>query len=314
MFAANHSGSFVVQKQIFDLPKTLNVHEVGVAMARSKYMFMIIEHDLIRDCFSDIREHLASLSDGPNVQIYIFSHLAMSVLTEFYSSCPHLGLISDDGHLVKYCKSSENPVASSANENDGASYIWRDMAEELMLQFSERTSGTKVVASDYCCTWVFAKADPEFGVMQAKELTNHLESMIAEFQGARIVIRRGSNYIKVHLEGDSIEDAARSIMSRARCSRKDFSDTVWIGLGGKNSDERLFEYLEECKPQFSAVFSASMNDTAEHVLVEEDLVSYFKHLAEADALGKVSHFYLGAGAAWPYTASSPESKVAENDD
>lgn len=320
MFAANHSGSFVVQKQIFDLPKTLNVHEVGVAMARSKHMFMIIEHDLIRECFPLIQEQLAHLSDHANIDVYVFSHLGMSNLQEFYSSCPQVGLISDDGHLVNYCKSSETAL-SSAHDNDGASYIWREMAEELMVQFSERTSGTKVVSSDYCCTWVFAKADPEFGVMQAKELTNHLESMIAEFQGAHIVIRRGANYIKVHLEGDSIEDAVRVILSRRLSAHKASSDTLLIGLGGKNSDERLFEYLEECKSDFTAVFGASLNDTAEYVLVEEkDVVGFLKNLAELDALGKVSHFSLGAGSVWPYTQASLspartcELKVLEDDD
>jgi trehalose 6-phosphate synthase/phosphatase len=321
IFASNNSGSFVVQKQIFDLPKPLNTHEVGVAMAGSKHLFMIIEHDLIRDCFSVIRQHLAHLSHHPNIEIYVFSHLGMSNLQEFYTSCPQLGLISDDGHFVKYCKSSEIAL-SSAHDNDGASYVWRDMAEELMMQFSERTSGTKVVSSDYCCTWVFAKADPEFGVMQAKELTNHLESMIAEFQGAHIVIRRGANYIKVHLEGDSIEDAVRGILSRAQCGQKAFSDTVCIGLGGKNSDERLFEYLEECKSDFSAIFGASLNGTAEYVLVEEDLVDYFKTLSESDALGKVVYYYTGAGSAWPHvsppTPKSPglssKSNLVENEE
>ena len=135
--------------------------------------------------------------------------------------------------------------------------------------------------------------------MQAKELTNHLESMFAEFQGSHIVIRKGAQYIKVHLEGDSIEDAVHGILTR----EKDLSETVWIGLGGKNSDERLFEYFEGRKADFSAVFGASLNDTAEYVLVEEELVGYFQSLAESDALGKVTHFYLGAGATWPYQSS-----------
>ena len=87
---------------------------------------------------------------------------------------------------------------------------------------------------------------------------------------------------------------------------------MWIGLGGKNSDERLFEYLEECKSNFTAVFGASLNDTAEYVLVEEDVVGDFKKLAELDALGKVSHFFLGAGSAWPY-AQSLEQKVEYDD-
>lgn len=63
-----------------------------------------------------------------------------------------------------------------------------------------------------------------------------------------------------------------------------------------------------CKADFSAVFGASLNDTAEYVLVEEDLVGYFQSLAESDALGKVSHFFLGAGATWPYQ-SSPKTKL-----
>jgi trehalose 6-phosphate synthase/phosphatase len=303
IFAVQQVGNFVVQKQIFDVPKTLTAHEVGVAMARSKKLFMIVEHDLVRDCFPDIQSHISKLSDNENVHVYIFSHLSMTYLKDFYSSCPAIGLISDDGHLVKSCKSSEIVMSSSDYGTDGASFTWRDMAEELMVQFSERTSGTKVVSSDYCCTWVFAKADPEFGVMQAKELTNHLESMFAEFQGSHIVIRKGAQYIKVHLEGDSIEDAVHGILTREQCSEKDLSETVWIGLGGKNSDERLFEYFEGRKADFSAVFGASLNDTAEYVLVEEDLVGYFQSLAESDALGKVSHFYLGAGATWPYQSS-----------
>jgi trehalose 6-phosphate synthase/phosphatase len=319
IFAAQQSGSLVVKKQVFDVPKILSVHEIGQAMARSKHLFMIIEHDLIRDCFSVIWQYLAKLSDDPNAQIYVFSHLGFSALEEFYSSCPHLGLISDDGHLVKYCKSSEKPVPSSSNDNDGASYIWRDMAEELMLQFSERTSGTKVVSSDYSCSWIFSKSDPEFGVMQAKELTNHLESMFAEFQGAHVAVRRGAHYIKAHLEGDSIEDAVRGILSREELAKKALSETVWIGLGGKSSDERLFEYFQERKSEFSAVFGASLNDNAEYVLVEEQLACYFKNLAEIDAMGKVALFNLSDGSRWPFAAFTPqilnpESNIEESDD
>jgi trehalose 6-phosphate synthase/phosphatase len=311
IFAAQQSGSLVVKKQVFDVPKILSIHGIGQAMARSKHLFMIIEHDLIRDCFPDIRQHLEKLSNDCNAQIYVYSHLGMNLLQELYSSCPSIGLISDDGHLVKYCKCSEEPVASCANDNDAAPYIWRDMAEELMLQFSERTSGTKVVSSDYSCSWIFSKSDPEFGVMQAKELTNHLESMFAEFQGAHVAVRRGAHYIKAHLEGDSIEDAVHRILSREQLARKALSDTVWIGLGGKSSDERLFEYFQERKAEFSAVFGASLNDNAEYVLVEEQLVTYFKHLAEIDAMGKVAHFNLVDGSKWPFASFSPQKLNSE---
>ena len=310
IFAAQQAGSIVVQKQIFDVLKTFSPHEVSVAMARSKSLFVVIEHDLIRDCFPDIREHMAKLCAQGNVQIYVFSHLGMSYLLQFYASCPSLGLISEDGHVTKYSGSSEFAV-SSTDGNDGSSRIWQEMAEDLMLQFSDRTSGTKVVSSDSCCTWVFAKADPEFGVMQAKELTNHLETLFSEFSGARVVIRRGAHFVKAHLEGDSIEDAVRRILLRS--TQQSLSETVLIGLGGKNSDERLFECLEARKQDFSAFFGASLNDTAEYVLAEEDLPSYFKNLAESDALGKVSHFHLSAGSSWPFAPVRPAVDADDDD-
>ena len=310
IFAAQQAGSLVVQKQIFDVLKTFSTHEVGVAMARSKSLFVIVEHDLIRDCFPHILEYMIQLCANSHVQIYVFSHLEMSYLQQFYSACPLLGLISEDGHVIKYSGSSEIAVSSS-DGNDGSSYVWREMAEELMRQFEERTSGTKVVSSDSCCTWVFAKADPEFGVMQAKELTNHLESLFSEFSGARVVIRRGAHFVKAHLEGDSVEDAVQRILLRSK--QHSLSQTVLIGLGGKNSDERLFEYLEARKSDFSAVFGASLNDTAEYVLAEEDLENYFRNLAESDALGKVAHFSLGAGSSWPF-APSPNKNGLDGDD
>jgi hypothetical protein len=94
---------------------------------------------------------------------------------------------------------------------------------------------------------------------------------------------------------------------------------VWIGLGGKSSDERLFEYLQERKSEFNAVFGASLNDNAEYVLIEEQLVGYFKNLAESDALGKIAHFYLADGAVWPFanftpTKLNPDSNIEDCDD
>lgn len=56
---------------------------------------------------------------------------------------------------------------------------WKQIAEPVMQLYTETTDGSAIETKESGLVWNYQYADPDFGSCQAKELLDHLESVLA---------------------------------------------------------------------------------------------------------------------------------------
>lgn len=56
---------------------------------------------------------------------------------------------------------------------------WKEIAEPVMKLYTEATDGSSIETKESALVWQYWDADPGFGSSQAKEMLDHLESVLA---------------------------------------------------------------------------------------------------------------------------------------
>lgn len=71
---------------------------------------------------------------------------------------------------------------------------WKKMVEPVMQLYTESTDGSNIEVKESALVWHHQDADPDFGSCQAKELLDHLESVLANEPAA---VTRGQHIVEV---------------------------------------------------------------------------------------------------------------------
>lgn len=73
-------------------------------------------------------------------------------------------------------------------------FDWKKIVEPVMKLYTEATDGSNIETKESALVWHHEDADPDFGSCQAKELLNHLESVLANEPA---VVTRGQHIVEV---------------------------------------------------------------------------------------------------------------------
>lgn len=71
---------------------------------------------------------------------------------------------------------------------------WKQNTHPVMTLYTETTDGSTIENKDTAMVWCYEDADPDFGSCQAKELLDHLESVLAN---EPVTVKRGQNSVEV---------------------------------------------------------------------------------------------------------------------
>lgn len=71
---------------------------------------------------------------------------------------------------------------------------WKEIAEPVMQLYTETTDGSVIEDKETSMVWSYEDADPDFGSCQAKELLDHLESVLAN---EPVTVKSGQNIVEV---------------------------------------------------------------------------------------------------------------------
>lgn len=71
---------------------------------------------------------------------------------------------------------------------------WKKIVEPIMKLYTESTDGSYMEVKESALVWHHQDADPDFGSCQAKELLDHLESVLSNEPA---VVRRGQHIVEV---------------------------------------------------------------------------------------------------------------------
>lgn len=73
-------------------------------------------------------------------------------------------------------------------------FDWKQTAEPVMRLYMETTDGSTIETKESAIVWNYQFADPDFGCCQAKELLDHLESVLAN---EPVSVKSGQHIVEV---------------------------------------------------------------------------------------------------------------------
>ncbi|XP_073526038.1 uncharacterized protein [Phyllobates terribilis] len=233
-------------------------------------------------------EILNSLCRDKNNVVFIVSGKQRDTLDEWFSPCENLGIAAEQGYFLRVNRNSEWETLVSA-----ADCSWKQIAEPVMKLYTETTDGSTIEEKETAMVWSYEDADPDFGSCQAKELLDHLESVLCS---EPVSVKRGRNLVEVKPQGVSKGLVAKRLLSVMQ--EKDMSPDFVLCVGDDRSDEDMFEVITSAIPGTSTsspeVFACTvgrkpskakyyLDDTVEIVRLMQGLGSVADQLANPSA-------------------------------
>ncbi|KAL8268276.1 hypothetical protein R6Q59_002074 [Mikania micrantha] len=170
------------------------------------------------------------LCNDPKNMVFVVSGRGKEDLGKWFSPCEKLGIAAEHGYFMRWLADKEWETSGQ-----NASFGWMQMAEPVMLLYTEATDGSSIERKESALVWHFQDADPSFGSAQAKELLDHLESVLAN---EPVVVKSGQYIVEVKPQGVTKGLVAEKIFeSMFRNERQ--ADFV-LCVGDDRSDEDMF--------------------------------------------------------------------------
>ncbi|CAN6852188.1 unnamed protein product [Brassica oleracea] len=192
---------------------------------------LVPESSITQDPSAEVLSVLKALCEDNKNTVFIVSGRGPESLSEWLSPCENLGIAAEHGYFIRWNskKEWETCYASTGTE-------WKAMVEPVMRSYMEATDGSSIEFKESALVWHHQDADPDFGSCQAKELLDHLESVLAN---EPVVVKRGQHIVEVKPQGVSKGLAAERVI-REMVERGEPPEMV-ICIGDDRSDEDMFE-------------------------------------------------------------------------
>lgn len=221
--------------------RKLSVSAISSAYSQAKNRAILLDYDgtVMPQTTADKvpRPHIISViralcEDAKNT-VFLVSGRGRDSLGQWFSGCPKLGIAAEHGFFLRW--SGDGQWETCGHMTDSG---WKQIAEPVMKLYTESTDGSSIEAKESALVWHYAHADLGFGSGQAKEMLDHLESVLAN---EPVEVKSGQFIVEVKPQGVSKGLVAEKIFrSMARSGRK--ADFV-LCVGDDRSDEDMFEAI-----------------------------------------------------------------------
>ncbi|KAK7407700.1 hypothetical protein VNO78_09719 [Psophocarpus tetragonolobus] len=178
-------------------------------------------------------EILSSLCKDKNNVVFLVSARSRKLLSEWFSPCENLGVAAEHGYFIRMKRDEEWETHVAATDCS-----WKQIAEPVMKLYTETTDGSTIEDKETALVWCYEDADPDFGSCQAKELLDHLESVLAN---EPVTVKSGQSNVEVKPQGVSKGIVAKRLLS-AMQEKGMYPDFV-LCIGDDRSDEDMFEVI-----------------------------------------------------------------------
>lgn len=182
----------------------------------------------------EVMESLTRLSTQEHTNVVIVSGRKKTSAGFQQENVVPLGIAAEHGYYYK--APSEKEFVELA---PGADLSWIHIAQGIMKMYTERTDGAYVEEKDAGLVWHYLETDPEFGGWQAKEMHDHLESILAPFN---VQVVSGHGWLQVRLANVNKGNMVKHVLdSMEEGSEPDFV----LCCGDDRTDEDMFACLYE---------------------------------------------------------------------
>ncbi|KAG9133034.1 hypothetical protein Leryth_015392 [Lithospermum erythrorhizon] len=182
---------------------------------------------------SEVISLLNGLCSDPNNVVFIVSGRGKDSLSKWFDPCERLGLSAEHGFFTRWSRDSQWETSMLAVDMD-----WKKIVLPVMEHYREATDGSYIEQKESALVWHHQDSDPDFGMWQAKELLDHLESVLAN---EPVVVKRGQHIVEVKPQGVSKGVVVEKLMETMQSKGKP-PDFV-LCIGDDRSDEDMFESI-----------------------------------------------------------------------
>ncbi|XP_062007825.1 probable alpha,alpha-trehalose-phosphate synthase [UDP-forming] 7 [Rosa rugosa] len=220
--------------------------------------------------------------------VFIVTGRGRESLSKWFSPCQRLGIAAEHGYFLRWSQNEEWEICQQS-----FGFGWMKIAEPVMKLYTEATDGSSIEIKESAMVWQYRDADPGFGSSQAKEMLDHLESVLAN---EPVAVKKGQFIVDVKPQGVSKGLVAEKIFTSMAENGK-HADFV-LCIGDDRSDEDMFEIfghakLKDILSPNPAVFACTvgqkpskatyyLDDTTEVITMLESLAEAFDTLPPTD--------------------------------
>lgn len=182
-----------------------------------------------------VQKCLKALLRNPKNTVVILSGRDRNLLEEWFQGVKGIGLCAEHGYYYRLDKLTGDDWSCMCLDAD---FMWKSVAMELMLQYVKRTQGSFIENKGSALVFQYRDADPDFGQLQAKDLSSHLSELLF---GYPVTVVSGKGYVEVKLLGVNKGKAVEKILKTLTTLHGDVDFVLCIG--DDRSDEDMFAVI-----------------------------------------------------------------------
>ncbi|KAH7687299.1 trehalose 6-phosphate synthase/phosphatase protein [Dioscorea alata] len=223
--------------------RKLSVEHIVSAYKRTNNRAILLDYDgtlmsqtsISKNPGSEVVNILNSLCKDPKNVVFLVSGRSKNILSEWFSTCNKLVIAAEHGYFLRPKHDAEWETCVPV-----ADFDWMQIAEPVMKLYTETTDGSSIEVKESALVWRYQYADRDFGACQAKELLDHLESVLAN---EPVSVKSGQHIVEVKPQGVTKGLVAEWLLSTMR-ERGMLPDFV-LCIGDDRSDEDMFEVITD---------------------------------------------------------------------
>ncbi|EPS68578.1 hypothetical protein M569_06190 [Genlisea aurea] len=183
--------------------RKLSVDDAVAAYSRAKSRAVLLDYDgtlmpqnsIIRTPSPQVISLLNRLCSNPKNVVFMVSGRGRDSLSSWFAPCKKLGLAAEHGYFLRWPNEEEWETNGPSSE-----FGWMDTVEPIMKLYAEATDGSGIERKESALVWHYNDADPVFGYSQAKEMLEHLESVLAN---EPVAVKSGQSIVEVKPQATS---------------------------------------------------------------------------------------------------------------
>ncbi|KAK7265706.1 hypothetical protein RJT34_33329 [Clitoria ternatea] len=220
--------------------RKLSTAHIFPAYKRTNFRALFLDYDgtitpqvsIAETVSPEVLAILNNLCSDPKNTVFIVSGRGKTMLSRF-DQCENLGIAAEHGYFLKWGQQSTWEMNHTCTD-----FSWKRIAEPVLRLYTEATDGSSIETKESGFVWHHYDADPDFGSWQAKQLLDHLESLLAN---EPVVVKKGKHIIEIKSQGITKGLVTEEVLSKM--TRNGKSPDFVLCIGDDKSDEDMFESL-----------------------------------------------------------------------
>ena len=214
------------------------------------------QNNILLDIDNEVLHNLSTLVMDKRNIVIIISGQRRDILDNVLKKIPNIGLIAEKGAFIKFPNSSRWVKSYKSNDIE-----WVKIADKIIQDYTDVTPGSYKEVKDTYILWNYEKSDPEYGKMQASDLSKYLGQI---FENKNVVINQYETcrLLEIRLKNISKKNASkialRYFQSQLFFENINENKAYILSIGNDISDDTMFSMISSKLPNIKSKYTTTI--------------------------------------------------------